>query len=253
MSPKLLAAAARLVSLHGPQGFTMDDLARAAKVSRATLYRQAGSREEVLDALSAAGAEVGDRADARARIFAAARAVFGRTGFDGTTIEEIAAQANVGSATVYRHFGDKDGLVAAFIDEFSPRKAAKAVSDAPTGDLRRDLENLATRLLVGMQKDESLIRLMLIETLRGSTTLPRVRALSPTRTLGSIVGLLRPHANRLRSADVPALAESFAGLLMSAGVLRPLLGGNPLGDPIATARSVTDLFLYGALVPKARK
>jgi AcrR family transcriptional regulator len=106
MSPDILAAAAQLVETHGPSGFTMDDLARAAGLSRATLYRQVGSREAVLDALQAAGSPVGDRKEVRDRIFEGARAVFGRAGFDGATIEAIAAEAGVGVATIYRHFRD---------------------------------------------------------------------------------------------------------------------------------------------------
>ena len=249
MPPNLLAAAARLVAAHGVDRFTMAELARAAKVSRATLYRLAGSRENVLDALSAAGTPVGDRTETRLRILTAARAVFGRTGFDGATIEEIATEADVGLATVYRHFGDKDGLVGAFIDEFSPRKAARDVAEAPTGDLRCDLETIATRILTRLHADSALVRLFMLESLRGSATLPRVRALSPTRTLNSVITLLRPHAaaGRLRSNDPRALAESFAGVLLGMGVLRPFLGGRQPPDPAATARQAVDLFLNGSL------
>jgi len=249
MDPALLAAATRLLATHGSQGFTMDDLARAANVSRATLYRQAGSREAVLDRLSEVGLPVGDRSDTRQKILAAARTVFGRAGFDGATIDDVATEAGVGLATVYRRFGDKDGLVAAFLDEYSPRRFAREASAAPTGDLRRDLANLAGKVLTALRDDPSLFSLVLVETLRGSALISRVRALSTQRTVHSIGALLKPHADagRLRSHDVSALARGFGGLLMTHGLLGPLLGDSPVGDPEATARAVTDLFLHGAL------
>ncbi len=255
MTPKVLAAAARLVAAHGPQGFTMEDLAKAAKVSRATLYRQAGSREDVLDALSKAGTPVGDRSDTRQRILVAARSVFGRAGFDAATMEEIATEADVGLATVYRQFGDKDGLAVAFMEEFSPRRFAREASESSTGDLRADLEKFATRLLTALRDDPSLFRLVMLETLRGGHLIPRIRALSPTRTVHSIAALLQPHADagELGSADTKALAQTFGGMLMAHGILGPLVGSRPLADPEATARMVTELFLFGAFKRKERK
>ncbi len=232
----------------------MDDLARVAKLSRATLYRRAGSREAVLDALRGGGTAIPERTDTRERILAAARTVFCRAGFDAATIDEIAVEAGVGLATVYRHFGDKDRLVAGFLDRLGPRRAARDASAKPTGDLRHDLEQLATRVLVGVRDDGAIIRLMILESLRGSELLPRVRAQSPVRTLSAIAALLRPHAEagRLRSRDVDALAQSFSGLLAAFGIIGPILGGRPVVDPEATAREITEQFLHGAMAHREK-
>src|SRR5262245_37724830 len=104
----ILSAAERLVSRHGVEGLTMHRLARVTGLSRATLYRQVGGREALLDALAESGNDVGDRAETRTRILAGAREAFTRAGFDATSIEQVAEAAGVGVATVYRHFGDKD-------------------------------------------------------------------------------------------------------------------------------------------------
>ena len=150
LTPPVLAAAARLVAVQGAEGFTMDELARAAKISRATLYRQARSREAVLDALSAAGADVGERIDTRRRILTAARAVFCSVGFDAATIDEIATEAAVGLATVYRHFGDKDGLVAAFLGDHGGPNLIERLQGKREGEGKN-----ATRIKLGnLQKPE---------------------------------------------------------------------------------------------------
>jgi AcrR family transcriptional regulator len=252
VSTKVLEAAARIVRDKGPAALTMARLARATGLSRATLYRQSGGREAVLDALAATGEDVGERTANRARILLSARDVFGRVGFDAASIDEIAAGANVGVATIYRHFGDKDGLVTAFLDALSPRRAARAARAAVSEDVRQDLERLAERILTGMRDDAPVMRLLILETLRGSPLLGRVRAKSPTRMIGLLTSLLREHcaAGRLRDADPRLLAQALGGMVLAFGVVAPILRGEPAADPAATARAITDLFLDGALARK---
>jgi AcrR family transcriptional regulator len=254
LTSRIVAAATRIVSVDGPDALTMERLARETGLSRATLYRRSGGREAVLDALAAAGTDVGDRSDTRARILAGAREVFGRAGCDGATVEEVAAAAGVGAATVYRHFGDKDGLVAAFLDEFAPRRAAREATASFTGDLRRDLEDLAERVLTAVRDDAPLVRLMLMETLRGGVTVARARAAAQEHSVTTIASLLREHvaAGRLHDVDTDVLAKTFSGMVFAFGVVGPLLRGEPAADPAETARTLTDLFLHGALAREER-
>src|SRR5258708_19279744 len=44
------------------------------------------------------------------------RRLFAKRGLDGTSIEEIAAQAGVSKPVVYEHFGGKEGLYAVVVD-----------------------------------------------------------------------------------------------------------------------------------------
>src|SRR5258708_37683775 len=66
----------------------------------------------------------------RERILAAARADFGKTGYEGTTIRGIAAQAKVDPALVMHYFESKDGVFHAAVKfpvdpaEFIPRLLA---------------------------------------------------------------------------------------------------------------------------------
>src|SRR5262245_21480014 len=94
-------AAARLVK-RAPGTFTMEALAREAWLSRATLYRLAGSRDDVLAALAARGHVVAAQLEVRERILVACRVVFTRAGFDAATFDDVASEAGLGVATVYR-------------------------------------------------------------------------------------------------------------------------------------------------------
>ena len=52
----------------------------------------------------------------REQLVQVGRALFAEKGFDGTSIEEIAARAKVSKPVVYEHFGGKEGLYAVVVD-----------------------------------------------------------------------------------------------------------------------------------------
>ena len=72
----------------------------------------------------------------RARLFAAASAVFARNGFADATAEAIAREAGMSKATFYEHFGNKEECILALfdaaIDASSRRIAQAAASTAAT-------------------------------------------------------------------------------------------------------------------------
>ena len=52
----------------------------------------------------------------REQLVLVGRALFAERGYDGTSIEEIAARAKVSKPVVYEHFGGKEGLYAVVVD-----------------------------------------------------------------------------------------------------------------------------------------
>jgi AcrR family transcriptional regulator len=52
----------------------------------------------------------------RQQLLDVGRRLFAERGFEGTSIEEIAAQAGVSKPVVYEHFGGKEGLYAVVVD-----------------------------------------------------------------------------------------------------------------------------------------
>ena len=65
------------------------------------------------------------------------RRLFAERGFEGTSIEEIAAQAGVSKPVVYEHFGGKEGLYAVVVDREVERLLTMATS-LLDGDHSRD-------------------------------------------------------------------------------------------------------------------
>lgn len=52
----------------------------------------------------------------REQLISIGRSVFAERGFEGTSVEEIAARARVSKPVVYEHFGGKEGLYAVVVD-----------------------------------------------------------------------------------------------------------------------------------------
>ena len=75
------------------------------------------------------------------------RRLFAERGFEGTSIEEIAAQAGVSKPVVYEHFGGKEGLYAVVVDREVERLLATATAILSGANTREDFEAAAVALL----------------------------------------------------------------------------------------------------------
>lgn len=246
-TPSLFDVAERIVRKRGVDALTMDSLAEAAGVSRATAYRQIKSREALLKELEQRGLDVGDRADVRERIMQAAAQLFPRVGLEAATVENIAELAGVGSATVYRHFGDKAALIKAFLSTQTPRRAVWSLAKKPSGDLRSDLEQLGRTALEYMKSNSGMFRLALIMDQRNSGMLAEL-AKSPDRTVHACAALLGHYIDRgeLAPREPYVLARAFLGILISYGLFEALIGTQGDTEPERDARTAVELFLDGA-------
>lgn len=68
----------------------------------------------------------------REQLLLVARALFAERGFEGTSVEEIAARADVSKPVVYEHFGGKEGIYAVIVD-----REVEALLGALTGALEK--------------------------------------------------------------------------------------------------------------------
>ncbi|UFQ16126.1 MULTISPECIES: TetR/AcrR family transcriptional regulator [Streptomyces] len=86
-------------------------------------------------------------AERREQLLDIGRTLFASKGFEGTSVEEIAAKAGVSKPVVYEHFGGKEGLYAVVVDR-EMRQLLDMVTGALTaGHPRELLEQAAFALL----------------------------------------------------------------------------------------------------------
>lgn len=89
------------------------------------------------------------REQRREQLIDVARALFAERGLEGTSVEEIAARAEVSKPVVYEHFGGKEGLYAVVVDR-EVRRLHDAIRAALTtpGASSRGLIELGTLALL---------------------------------------------------------------------------------------------------------
>lgn len=88
-------------------------------------------------------------AQRREQLLEIARELFAEKGFEGTSVEEIAARAGVSKPVVYEHFGGKEGAYAVVVDRESRRlhDAIRTALTTPNARPRELLERGAMALL----------------------------------------------------------------------------------------------------------
>ena len=243
--PSILDAAEQLLA-DNPD-FTMDELGTAVSLSRATLYRKIGNKEALLQRLAAErGLAQAESTDIRSRILAAARDIFGRHGLLEVTMEQIAQEANVGVATLYRHFGDKGGLVRAFAANITPSHAIADIAQHISGDLSADLTTIVTHMLQFLYDNRDIANLSFIQSEKTRQYLAHIRP-APERTLYQLTHFFEAQhtAGNLPEGDPQQFALALTGIIFSFSYLAPTYYDMPLAKPEATAEFIVNLFLKG--------
>ena len=89
------------------------------------------------------------RRQTRARIAEVAMELFLKRGFDATTVDDIAASADVSKRSFFDYFPTKEGVVAAWQDDFGTALAAAVRARPRAEPLARVLEEAMTSAIVG--------------------------------------------------------------------------------------------------------
>jgi TetR/AcrR family transcriptional regulator, mexJK operon transcriptional repressor len=96
----------------------------------------------------------GRSARKRSAILEAGRAVFMRNGYEGASMDEIAAVAKVSKQTVYKHFLDKESLFTEIITADMESRSQELLRALSESDAEGDLRHLAHRHISSIVKPE---------------------------------------------------------------------------------------------------
>src|SRR3954467_10087301 len=91
----------------------------------------------------------------REQLVLVGRALFAEKGFDGTSIEEIAARAKVSKPVVYEHFGGKEGLYAVVVDREMSELLNRLTRVLSEGQHPRDMVEQAALVLLTYIEEET--------------------------------------------------------------------------------------------------
>jgi TetR/AcrR family transcriptional repressor of mexJK operon len=170
----------------------------------------------------------------RAQIRIAAKALFLRSGFQGTSTDAIAAAAGVSKETLYRYYASKEDLFMDVVRSLTTERLHLAQwterSAEPTSrqDLRMLLRAIAQEVLETMVQPEyqAIARLMLAELPRFPDLGPLFRQTVPKPANNALLTLLRQgqaHGVVREHIDLPMIGRMFFSTLLSYGVLDGLL------------------------------
>jgi AcrR family transcriptional regulator len=176
----------------------------------------------------------------RAELLAGARAVFTREGYQGASMDAVAAEAGASKRTVYQYFADKQELFAATVldtvdrgyEYFEPRIRALAETDDVDGAIRQ----LAHDTVVGLTNPELLKmrRLVVAEAERFPTIGREYYERSWVKTEALLAQALAALTERglLDVPDPERAAYLFTWLVVSIPANRAaFLGDDAVGSP----------------------
>jgi AcrR family transcriptional regulator len=234
MSREAVLAAAR-AALERDRGASLQHVAGAAGVSRATVYRLFGSREGLLRAL-----ELEPDPDTRERVLAAAVELVGRDGLARLSMDEVAADAGVSRASLYRLFPGKAALFRELLVAYSPIEAivetVERLRDRPPEEVVPEVARTAARTLDGRA---GIVRTLVFEATGASQEAAEAVRYLVDGGVAVVLGYVveQMSAGRLRTMHPLLAVQSLVGPvlvhLITRGVLEREVGfAVPLEDVV---------------------
>jgi AcrR family transcriptional regulator len=163
------------------------------------------------------------RTSTRTRLLEAATEVFAREGVAGATTREIARVAGVNEVTLFRHFQNKEQLLAAVVGQ-ATRLQVEALTHQEewTQDLPIDLTHYAWLYNTMLEEYEALIRTFIGEAKRHPEAARRVLAEAAQPLREKLMAYLQSGVERgtvRADVDLKVAVDLFTGMLLS-GMLR---------------------------------
>ena len=188
--------------------------------------------------------------ETRKRILQAAAQVFAEKGYARATTRALAAAAGVNEVTLFRHFGNKQNLFAAVIDEYAASALTAALEAQLTGEYHQDLLTMGGHVMQLLFERRDAVRLMLCE----AAHFPGVRevmAQNPRQLRQALARYLQQQMEqgRVRRAHPEAMAQAFWGMFFAYAISLGILA-EPVSPELSLEELVAqfvDIFVNGTI------
>lgn len=154
----------------------------------------------------------------REQLIEVGRKLFADKGFEGTTVEEIAAKAGVSKPVVYEHFGGKEGLYAVVVD-----REIAALLGGITGALsaelssRQTLERAALALLEYIETSTDGFRILVRDSPTGQSTGSFASLISDVASQVEHILAAEFRRRKLDPKTAPLYAQMLVGMVALTG------------------------------------
>ncbi|WP_237706620.1 TetR/AcrR family transcriptional regulator [Kribbella flavida] len=156
-------------------------------------------------------------AERREQLITIARALFAQKGYEGTSVEEIAARAEVSKPVVYEHFGGKEGLYAVVVDREVRRLLDTVTVSLTAGRAHELVEQAALALLDYIENSSDGFRILVRDSPVGSSSGSFISILSDVAT--RVEHILAEEFKRrgLDPKNAPMYAQMLVGMVALTG------------------------------------
>ena len=192
--------------------------------------------------------------DRRQQIMQVAMDLFARQGFKGTTTRQIADQAGVNEAIVFRHFPRKEGLYWSVIESkcrLGERRRRLEHQLQQGGDDRHILTDIAEEILHRNWADPGMSRLLFFSALENHRLSHRFFRTYIAERYEALEQFIRRRirAGTFRRVDPLLAARGFLGMVVYHFLIQELFGGKRYQkfQPRQVAATLTDIWLEGML------
>jgi AcrR family transcriptional regulator len=188
--------------------------------------------------------------DRRQDILRAAMELFAKKGFRGTTTRDLAAQADVNEAIIFRYFKTKEDLYRAILEEKMQHGRAEKDEElrrlAESGSVQF-LETVGRRMLEKHEQDTTFIRLLLFSALEGHELADMFLDSMPERDPLAAYMQKRIDDGIFKPMDANLAARAFVGMFFMFIQTQVIFGLNKKQsfDRDEVIRTFVSIFLTG--------
>jgi AcrR family transcriptional regulator len=190
--------------------------------------------------------------DRRHQILEVASGLFARKGFQGTTTREIAEEAGVNEALLFRHFPSKENLYWTLIEELCSARGKRQRVKNILGKGGTDLEvfeAVAREFLTRSERDRELTRLLWFTALENHELSARFFNTFVADYYEALAGHIRERIRQgaFRKTDPLLAARGFLGMVVYHFLIQELFGGERYQklDPQRVAETLSQIWLAG--------
>ncbi|MCY1340793.1 transcriptional repressor BetI [compost metagenome] len=182
----------------------------------------------------------------RKAILEAAKNLFLRNGYDGSSMDAIAAEAGVSKLTVYSHFTDKERLFSAAVKAKCEEQLPELLFELPAdASIESVLLNIGRSFheLINSRESVELHRVMVAAASQNPKLARMFYEAGPLQVLREMTGLLTQakQAGKLRIEEPVNAAEHFFCLIKGGHNFRLLIGYTPPLDGEEAERHVREV------------
>src|SRR3954463_12220497 len=186
------------------------------------------------------------------KILSAAEELFARKGFAGTTTRELALAAGINEALLFRHFGNKEELYWAVLEQRCKLGEGRKRMERRIEEGHDDFElfaGIAQDILERHRQTPELMRLFLFSALETHSLSDRLFSTYSSHFYETLANHIenRKKDGIFRDVDSMLAARGFIGMVFYHHMVQNIFGGRQYQafDPKRVAETLTEIWLRG--------